>query len=319
MMVNPFKLENSGQTGSPVIRKDEKEKDSFDYDGKTDQLRRIFQKNIFFVVGVPKSGTTWLQYLLGSHPEILCIGEEDFNLFMKDLEEIINNYNNHIKQVNVNIGTTNYAVFQKEDLRYLFVTAVGLLFGNHPEALKARCIGSKNPVLIEKIGVYGQLFPQAKFVHIVRDGRDVVVSAWFNNLRADRTGTLQRWPTFQAFIEYGVTYWTAMVKNARGFGNMHPNRYLEIRYEDLLLDPNRMIPRMLAFLGVDSSAETADRCRRMSSFDKFAKGRKPGKEDRTSFFRKGISGDWKNHFDETMLYTFLSVAKDLLHDLGYES
>ena len=72
--------------------------------------------------------------------------------------------------------------------------------------------------------------------------------------------------------------------------------YTEVRYEDLLEKPEREVRRLLAFLGVDSGGEAARRCVDAASFERLSKGRKRGEENPSSFFRKGLAGDWENVF-----------------------
>ena len=55
-----------------------------------------------------------------------------------------------------------------------------------------------------------------------------------------------------------------------------------------------------------------------ASFEKLSKGRTRGQEDPTSFFRKGIAGDWRNVFTEEDKVLFKKEAGDLLIKLGYE-
>jgi hypothetical protein len=290
----------------------------FDYEKIQEAVEKALRKNLFFIIGAPKSGTTWLQYLLNGHPEIFCSGEGDFNPLINGFKQVVNDYNTHIDSINKNIGTTNYAVFTKSDLQYLFVNAVGLLLSNLDAEPNVKCIGSKNPILTKNFQVHASLLPNAKFIHIIREGRDVVVSAWFNNLRGNKEDTIRRWPDFHDFVKFGVQEWISDVQKARVFGIAYPDRYFELRYEDLYTNPNPIIQQMLEFLEVDASSPMVDRCRLAGNFEAVSEGRLRGQEDSNSFFRKGIMGDWKNHFDQDCLDTFMQFGTDLLRDLGYE-
>ena len=75
---------------------------------------------------------------------------------------------------------------------------------------------------------------------------------------------------------------------------------------------------MLEFLGVGTDEECVTRCLEGGSFEKLARGRRCGEEDRASFFRKGVVGDWKNHLDESALACFMQHGGTLLRELGYE-
>ena len=53
------------------------------------------------------------------------------------------------------------------------------------------------------------------------------------------------------------------------------------------------------------------------SFERLA-GRKRGKEDRLAHYRKGVPGDWRNYFDDTIIAKFKDCTSDLVLRLGYE-
>ncbi|MBN1850764.1 MAG: sulfotransferase [Deltaproteobacteria bacterium] len=292
---------------------------TFDYAYIHETLMPMASKRLFFIMGVPKSGTTWVQHLLNGHPEISCSGEGDFNRIMNALKDMANNYNRHITGINKNIGIENYLTFQQKDLQYLFTTAIFLLFRHWPTNGNDRIIGSKNPIMIKSIEPYPSLFPQSKYIHIIRDGRDVVTSAWFNNLRGNKEDTLCRWPDFHCFVEFGMREWVADMTKARSFGKTYNERYLEVRYEDLHNNPNPILEKMLEFLGVDPSLESLGQCIQAGSFKSLSHGRERGQEDRNAFFRKGIIGDWKNHFAPEDEDLFMGYAGKLLEELGYSS
>jgi len=94
--------------------------------------------------------------------------------------------------------------------------------------------------------------------------------------------------------------------------------YVEVRYEDLLEKPKEEVRRLLEFLGAEASEKTVKMCVNSASFEKLSKGRKRGQEDATSFFRKGVAGDWRNVFTEQDRLLFKKEAGVLLIELGYE-
>jgi hypothetical protein len=94
--------------------------------------------------------------------------------------------------------------------------------------------------------------------------------------------------------------------------------YTEVRYEDLLERPNEEVERLLGFLGVDTDERLVEHCVGSASFEKLSRGRERGQEDPSSFYRKGVAGDWKNHFSEEDRRVFKEEAGELLIRLGYE-
>jgi hypothetical protein len=94
--------------------------------------------------------------------------------------------------------------------------------------------------------------------------------------------------------------------------------YAEVRYEDLLENPEEEIKRILRFLGAEADEESTRQCIEAGSFERWTKGRERGQEDSSSFFRKGVAGDWQNVFTEKDKEIFKEMAGDLLIKLGYE-
>ena len=311
-------LENMQKEMSVLSNREGNASGTFNYELIHRDISKTLQKNLFFIMGVPKSGTTWMQHLLDGHPEVICSGEGNFNHIIKELRDLVNKYNLDITGSNNAIGTSNHILFSQQNLHYLFVTTVGLLFSNLRVGPEIKCIGSKNPILIKEMDIHATLLPSSKYIHMIRDGRDVMVSAWFNNLRGNEEDTRRKWPDFTSFVQFGIQQWVSDILKARRFGQAYPERYFELRYEDLHRDPDPNIGEILRFIGVDSSISMIDRCREAGSFEKLARGRMRGQEDRREFFRKGVIGDWKNHFDKDSLKIFMDQGGDLLRQLGYD-
>ncbi|MDQ3943299.1 MAG: sulfotransferase domain-containing protein, partial [Actinomycetota bacterium] len=91
-----------------------------------------------------------------------------------------------------------------------------------------------------------------------------------------------------------------------------------VRYEDLLEHPNEEVERLLGFRGVDTDERLVEHCVSSASFEKLSRGRERGQEDPSSFYRKGVAGDWKYLFDERDRQVYKEEAGELLIRLGYE-
>jgi sulfotransferase family protein len=205
--------------------------------------------------------------------------------------------------------------------------------------------GDKTPLIgMEVIAEIAEIQPDAKVIHIVRDGRDVAISSvhhiWNNAkdqggrndvepkilakrdaYREDPEGFLARGESIFGEEQLAGTArnWSDLVgKASRDGRTLLGDNYVEVRYEDLLERPVDETRRLLRFLGADDAETAARRCVELTSFERMSK-RKRGQEDSSSFFRKGVAGDWKTVFNEDDKRTFKAVAGDLLIELGYES
>ncbi len=312
---------------------------------------------IFFIVGNQKSGTTWLMTMLDAHPEILCQGEG--RPFGRNWRQ------EHLKQLRASYPPTSLynAMLSSEDLRYWIERSVWTRRDDTDEHLNnltrlaveyfltqrlsrtgKRLVGDKtvlsDPGILEEIS---EICPGAKVIHIVRDGRDVMVSQTHHkwNLAQDQGGPAKMTPAQVAkreayredaqkllgtgegifpdgWLESIARKWNVRVGDAvRNGPALLGADYAEVRYEDLLERPEEEIERLLKFLGAEADGQTVERCVGAARFEKLAGGRKRGQEA-VSFFRKGIAGDWKNVFTEKDKRDFKAVAGDLLIELGYE-
>src|SRR5262249_51184768 len=157
-----------------------------------------------------------------------------------------------------------------------------------------RAIGDKSPPNSRAFAALATLFPMAKFIQIVRDGRDVAVSGWFNNLRLNERAPFNR-GSLTAYVAAIAKTWASHLANGQEFVDAYPDRIRRIRYEDLARDTEGTLAGLFDFLGVDADASVLAHCRTEASFTKRSGGRSPGEENRQSFFRKGVIGDWHNH------------------------
>jgi len=281
------------------------------------RLEQTLNKQIFFVVGCQKSGTTWVQKLLDGHPAVRCRGEAYFGpVLLPMLQQAMQGYNQRHKA-----GAESH--YQAEDLKRLFTTAMGLTLGRwigDQSLEQVQAVGDKTPEHALCLPILRECFPNVKVIHITRDGRDVCTSGWFHNLRKGSASFKKQFPTMASYVHYTTTkHWMPYIQQAMQFGVQHPTQYHQLRYEDLHQEPNLEVGRMLTFLNVDASAETVEKCVKAGSFESLSGGRGRGEEDKQSFFRKGVVGDWQNHLDAHALKTFIQHGGHLLKQLGYES
>lgn len=183
----------------------------------------------------------------------------------------------------------------------------------------------------------------ARFLSMVRDGRDCVVSNLFLLFRNQgwvllpddaRAHALRAFefhgrgmgkpvPLFDPpLLRFLMQEWIATVAGAcRAKEHYAPHGgFYEVRYEDLVADTPAELRRLYEWLGVsdDVSDEQLARIIDSCKFENFSGGRKRGEADPLAEWRKGVSGDWRNYFTEDDKRLFKAVAGGLLVELGYE-
>lgn len=186
-------------------------------------------------------------------------------------------------------------------------------------------------------------------IYVIRDGRDVVVSLYFYHLRHLLVGSVWA-PQIERYFErvLGPGY---DVEDVRGnlpafiaslathpFGGIlrrSGNRrllpwprhiadwagrpgVLIVRYEDLLQDAAGALDRIATHVDLPITPEEAAAIADHHSFEAVS-GRRRGVEDRTSFQRKGVAGDWRNHFTHAAGDAFAAFGGPALVSLGYAS
>jgi hypothetical protein len=284
------------------------------------RIAAVRQRELFFVVGAIKSGTTWVQKLLDGHPQMCCNGESHLgHYFAPALAKLLSQHNKMLRSKNRMLTGTEvgYPTFSREHLNYLLETAFCLLLDAQQPAAAPRFIGEKTPDHVRVLEPLAKMFPRAKFLHIIRDGRDCTVSAWFHIYRDSPEWARQRFPRFPMYVKVLSRTWARDVTAGRTFAREHPDRILEFRYEQLHGDTAGTVRRVLEFLGADAGDPAVQACVQAGSFRRLSGGRQRGQEDRGSHFRKGVVGDWREHFDAESLELFDAGAGELLRELGY--
>lgn len=310
---------------------------------------------VFFIAGEMRSGTSWLRRSLTNHPEIVCGQEGSFFGWDYDHEEIpvnagpVSSFTRALAvsdefriwhELPWNDWTDSY----EEDLRALCRLSVDYFLSKEVARTGRRIVGDKSPQHTENLDEIHEIYPDAKIIHIIRDGRDVAVSAvhhWWR-LASDREGGIFRltpdelklrdayWDDRERFLASGRSIfteerlaqlahrWVHRVGKAHRDGPvLYGKQYLEIRYEDLLWDGPATLGRVFEFLGARSDARTVGFCIEAGSFER-ASRRRQGEEDSTSFFRKGVAGDWRDVFTERNREIYKKIAGKMLVEVGYE-
>ena len=206
------------------------------------------------------------------------------------------------------------------------------------EAFEVPFPRNRLPMLRSSI-MHGHLLWSGKMKNVIvlwRDGRDVLVSQYYYSLfehdyhnayGVELTRRNVPFTDFEniqknlpAFIEYTYNWnlqpgfsWTDFY---RSWGSRKD--VVHVKYEDLRRDTPKELQKIYQkILGRQLSLVRAKEISEKYSFERQS-GRKPGQENKKSFMRKGIVGDWENNFSDEAKKCFDRYAGDTLIGLGYE-
>lgn len=275
---------------------------------------------IFFVCGAPKSGTTWLQRLLDAHPEVVCSGEGHFvERLALPILQVRDTYNKHMSLVAERVYEHKpyYEPLSTEDM---LATARSLIARQMQKRQKpgALAVGDKTPRYTDYLNELRSLFPRASFIHIVRDPRDVAVSVLHHGRRAGIAEALDpQSDKHHAAVRGTAVAWMNAQGKVAAFRQRNPSvPFHELRYEDLLDRPLETARTAFRFLEVRDADDVVQAVIDATSFEALS-GRQRGEESETSFFRKGVAGDWKGVLDEAALATIGELAGETMVRKGY--
>lgn len=292
-----------------------------DYDNRSEKIRNLLACNQFFICGTPKSGTTWFQRMLDTHPEIVCSGEGHFaDSFLLPFAQLAQNYNKKLELTAERVyeGKPFYQKLNANDMEFIARTVIGLVMGQRRIPEGTKWVGDKTPRYTFRMNILAQVFPSAKFIHILRDGRDVITSTCYHAYRAGHRAVIDKTrPEYFNYSAQCASVWVNNVRAAEKFGNNNPDKYLMVKYEDMHLDPEATLTTILQFLDVSTETEIVKNCIEKNEFKELTGGREKGTEIKDSYFRSGVPGNWKNFLSKSALKGIYANAGPLLKRLGY--
>ena len=303
------------------------------------EIKQFFPREKFFVFGHARSGTTLLMRLVRLHPEVHCDYQAHFFTRRPLLKSLVDS-----AEIEEWLTRKSNRWNQGHDLSPLVLRASADLIMEREAAREGKMIvGDKSP----SSTIHGQavrdlhaIYPDAKLVYIVRDGRDVLISERFRNfveeskfltsedkhiieeLRKDQnqfTNGTQSIFT-EAFIRRVAKGWITNLQEIEGEGKrLFGRNYFALRYEDLLNDSFDEMTRLWKFLGVkkvDRSLAKKIKMEMESNPDEEWQSKR--NEDIASFLPKGQSGNWQRLFTAKDKSIFKEVAGEMLMKWNYE-
>lgn len=263
-----------------------------------------------FLVGTNGSGTTLHQAIFDSHPDLAIVGREsrfivrlgkkreiysrtggfDGALFHEDLQKDERFLRWGLDQDDVAAALADPSV---ED----FSAAVRSLYRLYAQSRGKTRYGDKTQAYVHDVPLLASLFPEARFVHVVRDGRDVAL--------AHAEGSKME--------QIGMS-WRRRVRSGRRAGRaLGPKRYIESRFEDLMEDPESAVRRLCDFLDLEFHPRMLTYYERADEIVATGPDRH---RDISLPPTKGLR-DWKRELSKDQVMRFEAIAGDLLDELGY--
>jgi sulfotransferase family protein len=303
------------------------------------EIKQFFPREKFFIFGHARSGTTLLMRLVRLHPEVHCNYQAHFFTRQPLLKSLVNT-----PEAEEWLSRKSNRWNRGGDLSPLVLRAAADLILERDAAREGKLIvGDKSP----SSTIHGQavrdmhaVYPDAKLVYIVRDGRDVLISERFRNfveeskfltaedkrvladLQADSApfSDGRRSIFTETFIRRVASGWVKNLQETEDEGQrLFGEHYFGLRYEDLLSTPFEELNKLWKFLGaqqVDSSLERTIKSEMESNPDEEWQAKR--NEGIASFLPKGQAGNWQRLFTAKDKSIFKEVAGEMLIKWKYE-
>jgi hypothetical protein len=302
------------------------------------EIKQFFPREKFFILGHARSGTTLLMRLTRLHPEVHCNYQAHFFTRRPLLKSLVDT-----PEAEEWLTRKSNRWNHGRDLSPLILrTAADVIMERDAAREGKRIVGDKSP----SSTIHGQavrdlhaVYPDAKIVYIVRDGRDVIISERFRNFieeskfltAEDRRiiAELRHDPTpfndgrrsiFTAtFIRRTAGGWAHDLQETEDESrHLFGDKFLGLRYEDLLERPFEEMKKVWAFLGVGAGSVLEKSILDEMSSNPDEEWQSRRNEDIASFLPKGQAGNWTRLFSEGDKSVFKSVAGEMLMRWGYE-
>jgi hypothetical protein len=280
--------------------------------------------NLIFVVGCPRSGTTWVQRLLATHPCVRTGQESDlFDMYVGPQLRAWRQELRDDTSGRGGVGLTCYFTdgeFQpilKEYLLRLLTPMVG-------ELKPGELFVEKTPSHVLYASEIHELLPGARFIHVLRDARDTVASL----LGASR-GWGRAWAPRRAADAAG-TWVTHVSAGQRAACHLPDSQFTQVRYEALQSDGYHVMRDLVQWLGLTWSEDEVRLALQKNSPEAARVGRgtpiplggEVGKRDSTvreppGFIRRARAGGWRQDLTPMQKLAVWRVAQSTMAEVGY--
>lgn len=277
----------------------------------SERLQRVF------IVGCPRSGTTWVQLLLAQHPAVAT--SQETHLFSRYLAPLERGWKfEHDASLDRKRDTGLASLLSDEEFYSLIREFADRIFQRiADESARARVVVEKTPPHVRHGDLILKTFPDAYLLHVIRDPRSVVSSM----LSASGSWALHWAP--DSSIEAAKT-WRSDVTAGRRLAE-ETDRYREVRYEALIDDGPGELAKLYRWLGLPEDRSLCERAVEACAIDRLKKDsdgiETPWKleSEPEQFFRKGKTDSWRQELSEADLRSVEFLAGPLMEELGYRA
>ena len=307
-------------------------------DEEVAEIKQFFSREKFFIFGHARSGTTLLMRLIRLHPEVHCNYQAHFFTRQPLLKSLVDT-----PEAEEWLRRKSNRWNQGGDLSPLVLRAAADFIMEREAAKEGkRIVGDKSP----SSTIHGQavrdmhaIYPDAKLLYIVRDGRDVLISERFRNLveeskflKAEDKQIIAELRKDQAPFTNGTRSiftenvirrvaggWVRNLRETDGEGRrLFGDNYCSLRYEDMLARPFEEMQRLWKFLGVEAGPSLEQAILEEMSSNPDEEWQAKRNEDIASFLPKGQAGNWQRLFTGRDKTVFKEVAGEMLIKWEYE-
>lgn len=303
------------------------------------------------ITGTQKSGTTWLETVVDTRPDVLVLHEGNtlntvnHRATRASFEERLTEFQRRafIRWRPAYPSAEEMAMFTQISVARNLFELLGTTFG-------FRTVVDRTPSTSESYHFLVKFWRECRYIHIIRHPLDVFISRLFHEAALGRGKTPDASRLDQATLTWLVerieklgsrevrpgdllddeilqsgtfdVLFMQWLTDQRKLLEVLPfarERFLIVRYEDLFVDFEAQVRQVFNFIGVtDLTDDEIAHVRRVTSFDAMSGGRKSGQEDRKSFFRSGQVGDYKLYLSDTQATWLWGRVATVARDFGYD-
>ncbi|MCL4266206.1 MAG: sulfotransferase [Anaerolineae bacterium] len=276
---------------------------------KTYPVRTNHIEQSILVTGCQRSGTTLLRTILGQHPAILEHPDEPhfilelyqrFGMTIHDLNTAVTYLSKHpYRPPSLSPDTLQVAYAGKEKLSLALFLQIYLETWGADELITKRPL-LKDPAFIFNLELIGALFPHATLIHVIRDPRA--------NINSQKT----RWPHYTTWETAHL--WRQAVDAPQNRHNTCTLSVIEVRYEDILLNPQESIALLCQQLNLPFSPD-------LLSFHQETTGFQPGGKPQAIVFKtvdRSRLNQWQHHLTAYDVRLIEQICQPTMNEWGYE-